>query len=297
MGLHPKSLYKERGTKGRKKVTEKDKEILFHIKRLIKNRPTYGYKRVTAMYNRERRQVGLSVYNKKRIYRIMKENALVLPQSERSKERHKGTGKIMTLQSNLRWCSDCFEIVCFNGEKVYVSFALDCCDREVISFVAQCRPLLSEDIQSLMIMAVERRFGKWHTGREIEFLSDRGSIYRAYAVQLLARKLGLKSCFTRAYSPESNGMSEAFVKTIKRDYVYVSDCYEAEQTMKLLKEWIRDYNTQAPHSGLGMKSPAEYRRLKERNGISEVCPPVGGLRAGARTSKIQKQDVLQSQGQ
>ena len=24
--------------------------------------------------------------------------------------------------------------------------------------------------------------------------------------------------------------------------------------MKLLKEWIRDYNTQAPHSGLGMKS-------------------------------------------
>ena len=93
MGLHPKSLYKERGTKGRKKVTEKDKEILFHIKRLIKNRPTYGYKRVTAMYNRERRQIGLSVYNKKCVYRIMKENALLFPQSERSKESHKGTGK------------------------------------------------------------------------------------------------------------------------------------------------------------------------------------------------------------
>ena len=31
----------------------------------------------------------------------------------------------------------------------------------LISFVAQCRPLLSKDIQSLMIMAVERRFEKW----------------------------------------------------------------------------------------------------------------------------------------
>ena len=82
-------------------------------------------------------------------------------------------------------------------------------------------------------MAVEYRFGKLHTGREIEFLSDRGNIYRSYEVQLLARKIGLKSCFTRAYSPESNGMSEAFVKTIKRDYVYVNDCYSAEVTIKL----------------------------------------------------------------
>ena len=184
---------------------KRDKEILVHIKRMIKHRSTYGYKRVTAMYNIERLQAGLTVYNKKCIYRIMKENALLLPQSKKSRREHKRTGKIMTLQSNMRWCSDCFEILCFNGEKVYVSFILDCCDREVISFIAQSRPLLSEDIQSLMIMAVERRFGGLHTGREIEFLSDRGSIYRAYAVQLMARKIGLKSCFTRAYGPESNG--------------------------------------------------------------------------------------------
>ena len=106
-------------------------------------------------------------------------------------------------------------------------------------------------------MSVERRFGGLHTGRQIEFLSDRESIYRSYAVQLLARKTGLKSCFTRAYSPESNGMSEAFLKTIKRDYVYVSDCYSAEVTMKLLGEWIKDYNMVAPHSGLGMRRPLE----------------------------------------
>ena len=76
----------------------------------------------------------------------------------------------------------CNNAVCFNGEKVYVSFVLDCCDREVISYVSQSRPLLSDDIQSLMIMAVERRFGAFHTGREIEFLSDRGSIYRSCSV-------------------------------------------------------------------------------------------------------------------
>ena len=275
----------------------RDKEILISIKKLIENRSTYGYKRITALYNLDRQKQGLPGYNKKRIYRIMKENALLLPKSEKTRDERKSTGKIITPKSNMRWCSDCFEIVCFNGEKVYVSFVLDCCDREVISFVSHNRPLLSEDIQSLMIMAVEKRFGVLHTGREIEFLSDRGSIYRAYDVQMLARKIGLKSCFTRAYSPESNGMSEAFVKTMKRDYVYVSDCYSAETTMKLLEGWIKDYNTVAPHSGLGMRSPLEYRRLKEGMEACKTYSSGERMEVVAQTSQIQKQDVLQVQAQ
>ena len=266
----------------------KDKAILISIKRLIKDRSTYGYKRITALYNTKRQRWGLTRYNKKRIYRIMKENDLLLPKSEKTRGERERTGKIVTPKSDMRWCSDCFEIVCFNGEKVYVTFVLDCCDREVISYVAKSRPLLSDDIQSVMIMAVERRFGVLNTGREIEFLSDRGSIYRAYAVQLLARRIGLKSCFTRAYSPESNGMAEAFVKTIKRDYVYVSDCYSAEITEKLLEGWIKDYNTVAPHSGLGMRSPSEYRKWREGEEMREVCPP-RGLRAGTNASQIEKQ--------
>ena len=49
-------------------------------------------------------------------------------------------------------------------------------------------------------------------------------------------------------------MSEAFVKILKRDYVYVSDCYSAQETMRLLEGWIKNYNTVAPHSGLGKRS-------------------------------------------
>lgn len=108
----------------------------------------------------------------------------------------------MTLHSNTRWCSDGIEIKCFNGEKVFVAFVLDCCDREAISFVASTKPLLAEDIQSLMIASVEKRFSDHRANRQIEFLSDRGSIYRAYNVQNLAKQLNLKSCFTAPYSPD-----------------------------------------------------------------------------------------------
>lgn len=236
-----------------------DAEILLEIKNILKKRPTYGYKRVTAMLNQKQRLKGLPVFNRKRVYRIMSMNGLVLPKSIGRERKHAPTGKVITLHSNTRWCSDCFEIKCFNGEKVYVGFTLDCHDRECLAVVSSKEPLNSIDMQELMLKGVESRFSSRRAPREIEYLSDRGSIYRAKDTVQFARLLGLKSCFTAAYSPESNGMAEAFVKTFKRDYVYVSDCYDAATVMKLIEGWIKDYNEMAPHSGLGMKSPLQYR--------------------------------------
>jgi transposase InsO family protein len=34
----------------------------------------------------------------------------------------------------------------------------------------------------------------------------------------------------------------------------------ARQVIELIPGWIDDYNTFAPHSSLGMKTPAEFRR-------------------------------------
>ena len=152
-----------------------------------------------------------------------------------------------------------YEIHCFNGEKVYVAFALDCHDRECLAHVARKQPLTASDIQELMLLSVESRFEDLRAPRQIQWLSDRGTIYRSQATVQLARSLNLKSCFTAAYSPESNGMSEAFVATSKRDYVYTSDCYDADSVIAMIPDWYRDYNENAPHSGLGMKSPLEYR--------------------------------------
>lgn len=257
-GIHPKSIYKKGKTRSSYiKHIDNDEDVLSQIRLIVAARPSYGYKRVTALLNRQRVLIGLEKYNKKRIYRIMKNNGLLLPKVDKVRV-HQKTGKIMTMFSNTRWCSDCFEVKCFNGEKVYVIFVLDCCDREVISFFASKSPLLGEDVQSIMINAVEKRFGKLRTDREIEFLSDRGAIYRSYNVQALGKTLGLKSCYTAPYSPESNGMSEALVKTIKRDYVYMNDCDTGDNVIAMLGNWFDDYNRNAPHSALGMKSPLEY---------------------------------------
>jgi hypothetical protein len=33
-------------------------------------------------------------------------------------------GMVITLRSNMRWCSDVFEIACFNGQIVLVAFPI-----------------------------------------------------------------------------------------------------------------------------------------------------------------------------
>lgn len=266
---------------GRYKRKE-DSFVLEEIKKIIKVRPTYGYKRVTAMINKKRKKNSEKKLNKKRVYRIMDMNGLLFKKAPRGRN-HQSTGKVTTLHSNTRWCSDAFEIHCFNAEKLYVTFALDCHDRECLAYVVSRSPLVQNDIQELMIKAVEGRFGKLETPRPIQFLSDRGSIYRAKDTVNMGRLLGLKPCFTAAYSPESNGMSESFVNTIKRDYVYTSDCLSPKEVEKLLPKWIKDYNEEAPHSGLGMMSPREY--IESRRNLAKSRDQEGSVETGQQPGR------------
>jgi putative transposase len=53
-------------------------------------------------------------------------------------------------------------------------------------------------------------------------------------------------------------MAEAFVKTMKRDYVRVSPLPDARTVMESLPLWIEHYNSFHPHKALGYRSPREF---------------------------------------
>lgn len=85
-----------------------------------------------------------------------------------------------------------------------------------------CRPAIysrisGSDSRTIMLEAVECRFRTYRAPTVVEMLTDNGSPYVARDMQIFARQLGLTPCFTPIRSPQSNGMSEAFVKTLKRN--------------------------------------------------------------------------------
>ena len=239
-----------------------DAVVLPLISTIVAARPTYGYRRIAAVLNRRLRADGAAPVNHKRVYRIMQAHDLLLARryTERSEQTHEG--KVITMRSNLRWCSDGFEFTCWNGEVVRGAFIIDAHDREIIAWRAVANAGISgSDVRDITLEAVETRFGGMRAPVPVEMLSDNGSAYTARETRTFARQLGLKPCFTPVRSPQSNGISEAFVHTLKRDYVRVSPLPDARTALTSLAGWIEDYNDNHPHSGLKMRSPREHRAL------------------------------------
>ena len=235
-----------------------DMELLERIQGIVKARPSYGYRRTTALLNR---QLGYARVNHKRVYRVMRQANLLLPKSSYGPKRPHD-GKVITLKSDLRWCSDAFQIRCWNGERVHVAFSLDCCDREAIAWRGSTEHFCGQDMRDLMALTIEARFGTTKTSHPVEWLSDNGPPYTAHETRAFGALHGLLVRNTPAYSPESNGMAEAFVKTFKRDYVYLADVSDAETVLAQLDGWFADYNENHPHKGLNMLSPRQFRRLQ-----------------------------------
>jgi putative transposase len=202
-----------------------DETVLQQIRAVTNSRATYGYRRVWAMVNRTNRAGS----NRKRIRRLMRLHDLMLP--PRVHRRH-GRQPV----SNQRWCSDVFLLPCWSGEVLSVAFAIDCHDREVFAWTASPRPLTGADIRTLMDKALWARFGEaaLKAPHAILWLSDNGPPYTATASVLYAHELGLMPITTPAYSPENNGLAEAFVHTFKRDYVNGAELRDAEVVLAQL---------------------------------------------------------------
>lgn len=238
-----------------------DDEVLQHLGEMVAKRPSYGYRRACAAVNRQLRAQGRPRVNHKRIYRLMSAHQLLLPKFVGFQPKRKHEGQVRTLRSNTRWCSDSFQIRCWDGRRLEVVFVLDTCDREVLSMVGVIGSLQASDVKDALALAYESRFkGDTRPNTPIEWLTDNGGIFIAAETQDFARGLGFIPCQTPAYSPESNGMSEAFVKRFKQDYVYVNDLWDAEEVLATIKTWAADYNEYHPHKALKMMSPSEFRR-------------------------------------
>ena len=253
---------------GRKHRTPSDDaSLLAELKLQIADLPSYGYRRACALVNRLRSAQGVTRVNAKRAYRVMAHAGLLLPKAPRRPQSTRvHEGRVSVNRSDLRWCSDGLEIKCDSGETVTVTFIKDCCDREVIAWRAwEGKGLPGEPVREVLIEAVERRFGSVDDvpkGLYLEFLSDNGGAYIAADTRAVARSLGLKPINTPVCSPQSNGIAESFVNTVKRDYVPRMDVRNARAVLAQLPSAFEHFNEMHPHSSLKMLSPREFRQQR-----------------------------------
>ena len=100
-----------------------DAELLPLLREVVDVKPTYGYRRVTATLNRRLAVLGKPRVNHKRVFRIMRLHGLLLQPHTGCPDHRVHDGRVQTLSSNQRWCSDGFDINCWNDEVVRVAFS------------------------------------------------------------------------------------------------------------------------------------------------------------------------------
>ena len=197
--------------------------------------------------------------NWKTVWRILQRRGWL--SSTRQRTRRPGRlheGRVSVPEPNRRWASDITSIKTWNGEKGRLAVIVDCADRSVVAW-RWARRMPSQALQEMVREAVFRRFGTDRAqARGLEFLSDNGPEYACKRLRTVLQGFGMVVCRTPYRSPESNGLAEAFFGSFKRDYVYQGELESVEEVGRKLPRWIQDYNAVAPHSALGMKSPAQF---------------------------------------
>jgi len=231
-----------------------DAALVDRIRGTVSDLPSYGYRRVWALL---RWQVEQQI-NAKRVYRVMRDHGLLL--ERRCKQpgvarRHDGRVAVET--SNTRWCSDGFEFRCDDGDRLRITFALDCCDREAISVGL---PALTATAAMMFAMSCSRPL-RSASARRCRPRRSNGSAYTTEQTRAFAREIGLLPLTTPVCSPQSNSMAESFVKTMKRDYIAHMPRPDRLTARRNLEIVFQHYNEEHPHSALNYRSPREFRQL------------------------------------
>jgi len=170
-----------------------DVELLPAIRQIVDERPSYGYRRITAVLKRQLRAKGAPIVNAKRVLRILQANGLTLERHTARRPGRTHDGVVVALKSNVRYH---FELAGRDGSVVRVLFAIDACDREIIAWSATTAGISGEMVRDLMVVCVERRFGATRAPTPVEWLSDNGSAYIAAQTSDTATALGLRLAFT-----------------------------------------------------------------------------------------------------
>lgn len=250
-----KDYPEERKRTTRKELDQKSKTSILAI---TGKKATYGTPRVRAILKRDY-GIDLSKYM---IHRFMKEEGLLIKRNRTRGSNRPHTGQIAVAEPNTRWASDITSIKCWNGQKLRFTYILDCCDRSIIAWKADLR-MQACDIEIMLQEALFNRFGESLPKKDtLQFLHDNGPEYIEKRLSKSIAEWNIINCNTPTYSPQSNGMCEAFNGTFKRDYVYESCLDNPAFVQEQIQKWVDEYNHYAPHSALGMKTPKEFYNFK-----------------------------------
>jgi len=237
-------------------VINRNQKLLERIKNIKAEHPLWGIRRVWS-YLRFRE--GFLV-NKKRIYRLMKEQNLLVTKHLRLKaKRYKTRPKPRANRPNQFWGIDMTKIKMASWGWLYLTIILDWYTKEIVGHSLSLQSKTDDWLDALST-AVNNRFptGIRNSLKEQMFLiSDNGCQPTSQRFMMNCSILGIKQIFTTWSNPKGNSDTERVMRTIKEDIVWGYDWNNPFEFQIALENWIHNYNADYPHQSLNNLTPRQ----------------------------------------
>lgn len=238
---------------------------------VLEHRHRYGYRRVAA----ELRRRGLRI-NHKRVARLMREDNLLAVQprafvvttdSKHELEVYVNLASRMKLTAiNQLWVAD-ITYIRLQTEFVYLAVVLDAFSRKVVGWALE-RTLATRLPKAALAQAIAER----QPPPGLVHHSDRGVQYASDEYMKVLHLHQMLPSMSRPANPYDNASCESFIKTLKREEIYVNQYRDLEHLRANIAEFIDQYyNRCRLHSALGYKAPEEFEQSFAENTVAAAA--------------------------
>jgi transposase InsO family protein len=203
---------------------------------------------------------GLRV-SRKRVLRVMRENALLSPHRVRQGQAKKHDGKIVTLAPNLMWGTDGARVFTVDEGWVWIFSAVEHWNAECVGWHV-CKVGSRMAALEPIAQGLQRIYGsvEGDAARGLSLRMDHGSQYLSDHFQKQIRFWGITPSFGFVEEPETNGVAERFNRTLKEQAIHGRIFRNVEEVREAVSRFVADYNAHWRPEKLGFKTPLEARQ-------------------------------------
>jgi len=218
------------------------------IREYAHEQPMYGYRIIAAMLKHD----GYPI-NRKRVYRIWRQEGLQLPRRKVTKRRYgDSTGTLRrATKPNDVWTYDFLEARTERGGKLRILTVLDEYTRECLT-IQVARSMSSRQVIKVLEWLCLVRVSPDN------LRSDNGPEFIAYAIQQWLRDRHCHTLYITPGSPWENPFIESFNGTFRAECLDRWVFADGPEAQEITEQWRLDYNHRRPHSSLGYLTPAAF---------------------------------------
>jgi putative transposase len=246
------------GRPGRKPVLS-DADLLAAIRRDLARSPWTGegHRKVWA---RLRVIDGIRV-GRCRVLRVMRENHLLSPHRRPPRPANDHDGSITTDAPNVMWGADGAVIPTVEDGNVTLFIVAEHWNAESLGWHVAKHGNRYAAAEALAV-AVNSVFGSVHAdaARGVLLRHDHGSPFMSEHFQNQLDFFGMAPSFAFVRQPETNGVAERFIRTLKEQVVFGRIYQDIEEVRTAVRAYFERYNEHWLLEKNGYRSPTQTRR-------------------------------------